>query len=92
MVSLLQKSIKSHNRQPWLVAALSDGVVYFMITEHLWNTALLLIRGSMFPGLSNSDSNERKGKVEKAEKMRGTGKETEGRKGKDRQWSPNALC
>lgn len=36
--------------------------------------------------------NERKGKVEKAEKMRGTGKETEGRKGKDRQWSPNALC
>lgn len=63
MVSLLQKSIKSHNRQPWLVAALSDGIVYFMITEHLWNTALLLIRGSMFPGLSNSGmkGKERKG-------------------------------
>lgn len=91
MVSLLQKSIKSHNRQPGLVATLSDGVVYFMITEHLWNTVLPLIRGSVFPGLSNSARKERKGKVEQAEKMRGTGKKTEGRKGKDRQ-CPNALC
>lgn len=90
MVSLLQKSIKSHNRQPWLVAALSDGVVYFMITEYLWNTALLLIRGSVSRPIKLR--NERKGKVEKAEKMRGTGKETEGRKGKNKQWSPNALC
>lgn len=74
------------------MAILSDGAVYFMITEHLWNTALALIQGNMFPGLSNSGRKERKGKVEHAEKMRGTGKETEGRKGKDRQWSPNALC
>lgn len=63
MVSLLQKSIKSHNRQPGLVATLSDGVVYFMITEHLWNIALVLIRGSVFPGLATSarKDKERKG-------------------------------
>lgn len=37
-----------------------------MITEYLWNRAIQLVRGDMFPALSNSDR--------KAEKMKGKGR------------------